>query len=307
MKILLGNNTFDMLAGSETWMMTLADELLRLGHELTAYSPKLGFVSSKLEIAGVKCIREITDEKPDLVICAHYEITNYIHSKLPNVPIIAVVHGILHKESDTILPEHPVSFKENIKYIAVSEEVQSKLKNDYNIESVIVRNFFDLEKFKKTEDLAEKPNSFLINSNYWGSNDVISKTIKEVADHYKAETVMIGVETVPVYGVSDIIKDSDIVVGMGRSVMEGACMGKLAIVHGRWGTGGVITPESYQTLKLSNFSGRLNGKKVGLLKSEELIRQIDQYYNQKNINEVYKIIKKEHNVKIAAEQILNFL
>lgn len=305
MRILLGNNAFDALGGSETWMMTLSDELIRLGHELIAYSPKLGFVSDKM--AGIKCVREITDEKPDLAICAHYDITNYIHSKLPDTPIIAVVHGILHKEGDTILPEHPVSFKENIKYIAVSEEVQAKLKNDYGIDSLVVRNFFDLDKFKKTKNLSEKPKSFLINSNYWGIDDAISKIISETADHYSAITMMIGIESVPVYGVSDVIEDADIVVGMGRSVMEGACMGKMAIVHGRWGTGGIITPESYQTLKLSNFSGRVNGQKAELITAEELIKQIDRYYNQQNIDEVYKIISGKHNVKIAAKQILDLI
>lgn len=304
MKILLGNNTFDALAGSETWMMTLADELIRLGHEITAYSPRLGFVSGKLENAGVKCIREINDEKPDLIICAHYDITNYIHLKLSDTPMIAVVHGVLHKESNTILPEHPVFFP--VKYIAVSEEVQSKLKNDYNIDSVVIRNFFDLEKFSRGR-INEKPKSFLINSNYWGADDIISEIIKDVAGHYGADTIMIGIEAVPVYGVNDIIQGADVVVGMGRSVMEGACMGKLAIVHGRWGTGGVITPERYQLLKLSNFSGRANGQKVELMKAEDIIKQIDQYYNQKNIDNVYEIITKEHNVKIATKQILNLL
>jgi len=324
MKILIGNQTFSILAGSETYMLTLATELVRLGHDVTAYSPNLGFIATKLEAIGVKCINTLTGEDKgqiepfnpimtesegsfDVAICAHYEITKTIRTKFPSLPIIAIVHGIIHSNPNTgeIFPEHPVTDMDIDQYVAVSEEVQNLLKSVYNIDSKLIRNFFDLNRFKKEGKLKKKPETILVNSNYWGVEDEINKIIKGVANHYKAKFIGIGANFATTYETDKIIKDADIVFGMGRSVMEGLCMGKIAVVHGRWGTGGVINKNSYETLKLTNFSGRPTSGIGQLLPSEEIVKQIDAAWNKKAVDESYELVKKNHDVKKAAKQFLD--
>lgn len=322
MKILLGNNTLSILAGSELWTLTLAAELRKLGHEVSAYSPQLGFVATKLEALGVRCIKEITGQsgvKPfspileepessfDVAICAHYEITKYIHSRLPKLPIIAVVHGIIHKNPETgeIYPEHPVTEFKVDQYLAVSEEVQDLMFKVYGIQAKLLRNFFDLDRFKKEGKLPPKPKTILVNSNYWGVDDPINQIIKQVADHYDAKFIGIGANFAQTYEVNEVMKDVDIVFGMGRSVMEGVCMGKIGVVHGRWGTGGVISPESYKELAMTNFSGRKWQSGNSLLPANEIIAQIDAMWDQKRINAMHEIIKKEHNVKVSAKLLVS--
>jgi len=324
MKILLGNNTFSILAGSETYMLTLATELKKLGHEVTAYSPNLGFIATKLEQIGVKCINTLVGSQKaqvepfnpilvepeddfDVAICAHYEITRTIRQKFPNLPIIAIVHGIIHSNPATgeIYPEHPVTDMFINQYVAVSEEIKEKLENEYGIESIVIRNLFDLEKFKKEGSLPKAPKRIMVNSNYWGVEDQINQIIKEVADHYKAEFVGVGANFASTYEVDKIVKTADVVFGMGRSVMEGVCAGKIGVVHGRWGTGGVVNPESYDTLKLTNFSGRPWTGDGRFLSPKEIISQIDASWNNKTINEMQKIIKKEHDSKVVTKKFLD--
>lgn len=324
MKILLGNNTLSLLAGSETYILTLATELKRLGHDVSAYSTELGFIATQLEAVNIKCFDKIETAgqkavapfdpylKPksgnfDVIICAHHEITKYLHQQLPNVPIIGIVHGILHKgPQGQIWPEHPVTdFKVN--YVVASEEIQRKLQNDYNLDSVIIRNFFDLNKFKKEGELSASPKIFLVNSNYWGPQDEISRIIKDVSLNYDAQLHGVGANYQPSYEMEAIIKDVDVVFGMGRSVLEGACMGKLAVIHGRWGTGGVLTPKSYETLKLTNFSGRPwahDYVEPVFTPVDILTGAIDLNFNQENVDAVYEIIKKDHNVEVAAKKFI---
>jgi hypothetical protein len=325
MKILLGNNTFDILAGTEMWMLTLATELRKLGHEVTAYSPQLGFVATKMEAVGAKCINEVAGQggaagafnfvleeerstNYDIIICNHNEITKYLKEKLPNVPIIATIHGIIHKNPETgeIYPEHPVTEFKVDKYLAVSEEVQDLLMDVYGIQAKVFRNFFDLDRFKykKKNRLESSPKTIMVSSNYWGVEDPINQIIKEVADHYNARFIGIGANFASTYEVEQIMADADIVFGMGRSVMEGVCMGKIGVVHGRWGTGGVINPESYKTLKLTNFSGRIVDGQNQLKPAQEIIDQIDKAWNVKTIDEMRKIIEKDHNVKVAAKKLV---
>jgi len=326
MKILLGNNSFSYLAGSETYMLTLATELRRLGHEVTAYSPLLGLIATKLEAIGVRCINELEGDNPtqarpfspilqesegqfDVAICAHYEITRTIRKKFANIPIIAICHGILHSHPETgeIFPEHPVTDMKVDQYISVSEEIQSMLKNKYGIESIVMRNLFDLEKFAPSGALPEKPKSILINSNYWGVDDEINQIIKDVAKHYGARLMAVGANFVPASEVHEILKEADIVFGMGRSVMEGFCAGKIAVVHGRWGTGGVITPESYETLKKTNFSGRSIEEGIinNLLPAEEIIKQIDAAWKPEIVSANIELAKQNHDVKVIAAQFLD--
>ncbi len=329
MRILVANQTLSLLAGSETYILTLAKELKRLGHEITAYSPDLGLIAAKLEGIGVRCVNELAGDgnaqaRPfspileeaegsfDVAICSHYEITRTIRQKFANLPIIAICHGILHSNPNTgeIWPEHPVTDLRVEQYISVSEEVQRLLKNVYGIDSMIIRNFFDLEKFKPEEIpsrlIPEKPKSILVNSNYWGVESDINRIIKEVADHYEARFMGVGANFMPATEIDEVIREADIVFGMGRSVLEGLCAGKIAIVHGRWGTGGVITPESYETLKLTNFSGRPFelGSQQELLPAEEIIRQIEASRSIDTFERNQKIVKKNHDVRVAAKQFL---
>ena len=319
MKILLGNNSYDILAGSEMWSLTMAKELVRLGHQVSAYSDKLGFIAMKMEEVGVKChknlesdqslkpfnivLEEVEDYDFDVIICNHHHITGYLRNKFPNTPIIATIHGILHKDKKTekILPEHPNLEAKVDQFVGVSEEIQMNLKDNYGLEAVIIKNPFDLGAFKR-QDFNPKIKGILINSNYQNRDSDLTMVIKEVSDHYNAELKAVGVNFQPTYEVEEIVKDVDIVVGMGRSVLEGVAMGKLGLCHGRWGTGGVICPDTLKNISRFNFSGRNSTGKV--MTSAEMIEQIDKYYTKENADAMYEYIKKEHDVKVVVQKYL---
>jgi hypothetical protein len=322
MKILMGNNTLELLAGSETWIYTLACAFKKLGHEVTAYSPQLGFIAMQLEKEGIKCVsgfsqkqeahkfnpvlEEESDEDFDVIICNHYQITHDLHKRFPKVPIIATVHGILHADVSTgqIWPEHPVTEFKVDQYVAVSEEVQGLLKDVYGIESVVIRNFFDLEKFEWSPQTGlGKPNTFLINSNYLALNDPQVQVLKDVVKHYDAQFKAIGANFAGSWDLQEVIKGVDVVIGMGRSVLEGFVMGKIALVQGRWGTGGVLTPETYETIRQTNFSGRNSEGKYAT--KEEIISMIDGALNLEQFEWQQKIVEKEHSSIEAANSFLD--
>lgn len=323
LKILMGNNTLEILAGSETFTYTLACALKKLGHEVTAYSPALGFIAMQLEKEGIKCVsgfsqkqeahkfnpvlEEESDEDFDVIICNHYQITHDLHKRFPHVPIIATVHGILHADVNTgeIWPEHPVTEFKVGQYVAVSEEVQALLKDVYGIDSVVIRNFFDLEKFKWTDYLEGKtpaPKTFLINSNYLALNDPQVQVLKDVVKHYDAQFKAIGANFTGSWDLQNVIADVDVVIGMGRSVLEGFCMGKIGLVQGRWGTGGVLTPKTYETIRQSNFSGRNSEGKYAT--AEEIIAMIDEAISPEQFQWQKQIVEKEHSSIEAAKRFL---
>ena len=308
LEICVGNNTLATFAGSELWTYTLAAELQRTGHRVTAFSPDLGAVASKLEMIGARCTADVhtLPENCDVIICNHHDITSALHRRLPHVPIIAVVHGISHSDPQTgqMLPEHPVIDFEVDQYVAVSEEVQTLLRDSYNIASVVVRNFFDLRRFTWTPASTEgAPRNILINCNYSRPQDEHVRVIREVAAHFGAQLRTIGANFQEVgWAVEEAISGSDVVVGMGRSVLEGFCMGKLALVHGRWGTGGVVTEQTYDVLKLTNFSGRnSNGRCAS---ADEIVGLIDEAIGHRQADWQRRSVEQHHDVREAAATLV---
>lgn len=327
LNILVGNNTLDITAGSETATLTLAAEFIRLGHSVTGYSPQLGFIALEMEKLGISCISELKtdkpnlkfelglkedlDLKPDVIICSHYGISKSLRAAFPTTPMIVTVHGILHKNPETneIWPEHPYLDGKVDQFIATSPEVQGLLLGVYNLDAEVIFNAFNLEKFKwepilpRGEDLKyDKPKMFLINTNYAGAESEEVKIIKDVATHYGAQVKAVGGNFAPSWNIEDVIKDCDVVVGMGRSLLEGFCMGKIALCNGRWGTGGVVTAESYKAISETNFSGRNSQGKLAT--PDEIVQMIDAALNPDQLVWQLKTVAENHDVRVAAQKYL---
>ena len=322
LKILLANNTLSLLAGTETWTYTLAVQLKKLGHKVSCFSPELGIISQELEkegilsfhqisTSGVKPFSFVLEEKVehdyDVIIANHWHIVEYLRKEFPKTPIISTVHGIMHwmedeKNQKVKAPEHPALESGVNQFISVSEEIQEMLKTEYSIDSIIIRNFFDLDRFKAKRKISSKPKQFLVNSNYNDKNSPDVQVIREVAKHYGAKLTAVGQNFSWTNDIMKAIEDSDVVVGMGRSVLEGVAAGRLGIVNGRWGNAGVIRESNIDDIRRFNFSGRNSGGRE--MSAEEIIAEIDQFYNPDTIKWGVNYMKREHNAVTAAESFV---
>lgn len=320
LKILLGNNTLSLLAGSETWTYTLALQLKKLGHSVACFSPSLGIISQKLEKAGIHCYSELSAQgvKPfsvvfqeeekheyDVIIANHNSIVETLREKFVKTPIISTIHGIIHKDDrGGMAPEHPALNSGVNQFVAVSEEVRDILKGQYSIDSVIVRNFIDMKRFGSLPAPKAKPEQFLVNTNYSSREDAVVVLIRETAKLMGVKVTAIGENFTTTFDIERAIKDSDVVFGMGRSVLEGVAAGRLGIVLGRWGYGGIITEGSVETIRKQNFSGRNAIEGDMLPTPEELAKQIEQCYTPAILDWGKQYIAREHNVAFAADEYL---
>jgi hypothetical protein len=316
LKILLGNATLSYLAGSETWTYTLASQLKEMGHDVYCFSPELGIISEKLEEKNIKSfnkfntggimpftfvLEENFDHDYDFIIANHYFVVEKLRAKFPKTPIISTIHGIIHfMDNGEKAPEHPALESGVNQFIAVSEEVQEKLKQDYSIDSLIIRNFFNTKQYDLPK-AKEKPKQFLMNTNYAGREDPAVKVVKEVAVAMGARLAVIGENFVQTFDTIQAIKDADVVFGMGRSVLEGVAAGRFGIVHGRWGTGGAVIDQNIDKLRRYNFSGRNTDR---LATKEEIIEMIETYYNPTNLEWGKDYVARDHNVVFAAENFI---
>ncbi len=320
LKILLGNNTLSLLAGSETWTYTLALALKELGHQVSCFSPDLGIIAEKLMTAGIPCYNDlnVSDVKPfsyvleekvdhdyDVIIANHNHIVEYLRSNFPRKPIISTIHGIIHLDVDgkTKAPEHPALDSGVNQFVAVSDEIQEKLRAEYGIDSVIIRNAFDVKKFANLKPAsAGMPRQFLINSNYSGKQDPVVLSIREAARKMGAKVAAIGENFSMSFDVTRAIEDSDVVFGMGRSVLEGVAAGRLGIVYGRWGMGGPITESNLEEVRHFNFSGRNSSERDLAVSADEIVDMVTKYYRSDVLDWGKQYIARDHNAIFAAER-----
>ena len=105
--------------------------------------------------------------------------------------------------------------------------------------------------------------------------------------------------------IPQILNLADVVLGIGRSVLEGMACRKPAIVIGKRGFAGIVSPETVEEIKYFNFAGRNISTCVNTSMLADAIVKIlkDPYYAQSLADFAYDFVKKEFDVNIGAEYI----
>ena len=306
MRILMTNIRLTWYSGSDTYLYTLGKELIKRGHEVSVYAPSISptLQGKRFIEAGFTLFSELESKFDLLEINTEFDVIHGQHNFalseakriFPEVPAIFVSHGVL--------PE-PEKYPRDVnieKYIGVSEEVLNyQFKDITEDKKEVVRNPIDTERFYYAPKKLEKKLKILVSSNYY-HNEWEAKEVWEAAKILDAEVEVIGTNGKMLFKTEDLIKNCDIGIGLGRSILEMMSMGKPVIVGDYNGYDGVMTPGSYQMIKLSNFSGRAyketwNGNKLA---SE--IRKIFEGDYIKMGQDNRETILFNHNIKKVADR-----
>jgi hypothetical protein len=274
MKILLGNYNHLYPRGSETFNITLATELHRMGHLVYVYSkflnPTLVTEYESLKIPIVNDINRLKNIHFDIAHI-HQNVAGYeIRHCFPDLPIIFSSHGVQYFAN---LP--PLIDINIAKYLAVSREVKNNLQFHLVPSKKIhlFYNIIDSSIFRPIIPIHKTPRSVLVICQKISSDDEL--LIKNTLKFMNLESTFIGgshgwfnYHRLPFY-----INQSDIVISSGRSAIETMFCGRIPVVINVT-TDGMVTPDNFRKLLYSNFSGRSNNYK---LSQKLLIEEIHKY------------------------------
>lgn len=246
MRILLSNHSLFKLGGSETWVRTMYDELSK-EHEVHVWTP----------------IHHLWKDIPDFNPRLTYDVGILNHSQcvkhLSSASIkrrIFTSHGVIPQ------PEWPIPGCDV--YVAVSEEVQQNMRERWGIDSVVIRNPINLQRFRSTRHVNDTLQRVLFLSNYgWGVMESLEAgtrgyDYRHVGGEHRIEAV------------EKVINWADLVVGLGRSVYEAMACGRNVVVFDYQGADGFVDEETILKYRQKNCSGRTNRIKFdpGLLRQE---------------------------------------
>lgn len=272
MKILITNYYFDGRTGSEIFTLELAKKLKNKGNEVVIFCANKGNIAVESEEAGIKAVSDIDYLKKlkfDIIHSHHNVLTYMVRSIFPDTPIIFYSQGFLPDL------EQPPSTNVGIyKYIAISEEVA----NNFNKKGVskkditIIRNSVDSEVFKSSKKVNNKVKKVLILSNHFEGEyrETLIKTLKSLRISYSH----VGLPNNVCKDVVDEINKADLVISLGRGVIEAMMCERNVIVYDIHGGDGFVDTKTYSEICKNNFSGRRFGI---VFNKKTLINEINKY------------------------------
>lgn len=240
-RVLVTNNHLVQPGGSETWAYTVAHELLRRGHEVVVFTLDLGAFAEHFECPVVT---EVTGAF-DLALVSHNSCMEA--AKQVAARTILTSHGVYPDL------EQPVPGAD--RYVAVSEEVLEHLQY-LGFEASLIANPVDCDRFSPAEPIRSEIGTVL--SLCQGAE--AERLIADLCAMDGFELLTLG-EGPRVFDVEKLMGQADLVVGLGRTVMEAMASGRAALVldsrsYTPYRMDGIVLPDTADEMLRCNFSGR---------------------------------------------------
>lgn len=203
MVILLINQKLDELGGSQTFTLTIAKELIALGHDVEYYTTKDGIIGAELKKLGVN--KRKARKNYDLILVNQNNNIKLLDTLKGRK--IQIVHGLVEAEE-------PI---ERIEHIAVSQEIAEK----YDIKKVISQPI-DLKRFTPTEE----GEGILCLCQGEKAREMVEKAGKSMGIPVTSRAKFHNATS----KIEEEIQKAAIVVGAGRGIAEALACGKPCIV-----------------------------------------------------------------------------
>jgi len=272
MDILITNLQLMPWQGSEVATYTIGSELVRRGHTVTVCSR---YVERETMLpwfkgAGIRVVldpMQVREERFDICHAHHNVMAESVRTVFPKLPMVFMSHGILP------FPEQPPIPDTNIgRYIGVSEEVATHLQLRTDTDVVqIVRNPVDSVKFSPNGKPADPLRRVLVLSNKMPEDKLA--VVEQACSAVGAELHLAGgANSVAQDDLPAVINNADVVVSLGRGVIETMMCGRVPVVYDYQGGDGMVVPRVVEDLARCNFSGRVLGIDYTVSELTEILR-----------------------------------
>ena len=251
MRIVLATSAFHHVGGSETYLLTLGENLVRLGHDVRVYARVAGDMAMLARRHGVETVDRVEDlgEPADAVVSQDGIVAHDLAAAWPGVPQAFVCHSALHDVQQPPLVPGIVST-----VIVLNERVRRRVEAlNADLDVVRLTQPIDTQRFSPLSSPKDRPRRALVLSTYL--DGAPRRAIEEVWGAAGVEVVSLGVDDVslaPELAMGDV----DIVIGKGRAVLEAMSCGRPAYLYDSFGGDGWITPDAYPAFEADGFSGQ---------------------------------------------------
>jgi hypothetical protein len=257
------------VGGSETYLYTVAENLVRLGHEVTVHAQLIGAMAEQVRGVGATVVDEAgLPETCDAVLVQDVGMAYAMADRWPGHPQVHVAHSAYF---DLQLP--PLVPVPGSAVVVMSDRVGARVAAlPGAFEVVRLRQPIDAVRLAPRGTVADRPRRAVLLGNYLGGE--ARDAIVESWSAAKVEVVQVGVMTRPTLDVAAAVADADIVVGKGRAVLDAMACGRPAFLYDAFGADGWVTAATYDAFEADAFAGQ---SQPAVLDRDGLARALEGY------------------------------
>jgi len=296
MRVVLATHSFAAVGGSETYLLTVAEQLLRLGHGVTIYALVLGDMAELARARAVDVAPKAEDlgERCDVVIAQDGGVAYELADRWPQTPQVFVCHsGFFDLQLPPLVPGIAGAV------VVLSDRIERRIRAlDVPNRIVRLRQPIDTERLVPRSAPRERPRRALLLGNYLRGD--ARQVLVDAWAAAGVEVVQVGTPTTVSLHPEKDIADADIVVGKGRAVLDAMSCGRAAYVYDAFGTDGWVTPSVYPLMEADAFAGQAQTRVVD---AEQLGRDLDDYrplMGQAN----RELVMNHHQARAHAERLV---
>jgi len=250
MRIILATLKFGGFGGSETYVLTVAEQFQRLCHDVTIYCSQGGPMA---EFAGQRGLRVAVGtpglpDTADVVLTQDAAMAYELAHRWPATP--QAFHACSDVYEFQLPPQLPGVCRAVVVSSARMERHVRALAGEFEV--LRLRHPIDTARFIPIGDIRAKPRRAVLLSNYLSGHR--RKVLTEAWAGAGIECVQVGMGD-PNREPETLIAEADIVVGKARAILEGMACGRAAYVLDVFGGDGWVTPDRYSVMEADNFAG----------------------------------------------------
>jgi hypothetical protein len=260
MQLALVTRALDGLGGSESYAITVAEQLERTGHGITLCAGELGRAGELARDRGLRVVDSPAALPRDVEAALVQDGPSAIAlaEARPGVPQVFVAHapGI-----ELQLPPPVVGSVAAI--VAMNDRVEERMAAlPLDAEIVRLRQPIDVKRFRPRGDVAARPRRALVLSNYlYGDR---ADAIQAACARLDVECAIAGRHGRRTERPEEAIAAVDVVIGYGRAALEGMACGRAVLILDWFGGDGWLTAEKYPAIEADGFAGGATPAVTGL-------------------------------------------
>jgi hypothetical protein len=250
MRILLSVENFNVFGGTESYMLTVAQRLERLGHPATIYTPNPGPAAQFAREQGIRVAdaAELPAEV-DAIFSQDASTAYELAGRYPSAARVFVAHS-----ADYVITEVPQLAGVCHAVVTLNDRVDRWVGAHAGHPPITrLRQPIDLARFRSIDPPQAQSRRVLITSNNLRGSRAAA--IEAACERNGFEVSWIGATSHPTSRPERAIARAEIVIGAGRSALEAMAASRATFVYGVVGCDGWVTPESYARLEADGFAG----------------------------------------------------
>lgn len=251
MRVVIATRRLAHPGGSETFVLTVAEALAQLGHDVVLFTHEFGAIAEEAQRRQlpVKTQQRQLPVDVDATIALDRSLAIDMAIHYPRAIRLYAMHTSLEEWLPP--PEPGIVFAT----LAPNARFEAIARGCVGAGAVIrMRQPIDIARFSPRAWAGEKPRNVLLIGNYSGTEGQRISRLKEAWGAFDLQWRQLGMPS-PTVNPAEAMAHADIVVGYGRSIIEAMACGRPAYVHEHSGSDGWVTHETYERLEADGFAG----------------------------------------------------